>query len=101
MIDGEQQQELRLNVSRIEIPAWLHELPARQIADVIPMTPGLRAAFASFSSVASFKAVVELLEVRWEHRVAVKGWDQKDLASAVAWVIEANSRRVSEFLEEQ
>jgi sigma-70-like protein len=83
----------------IEIPDWLGLLPARQIADVIPTSPGLRSALASFTENASFKAVVEILQVRLEHDVGVKGWDREDLASAVAWLIEAKETAVSEFLE--
>lgn len=85
----------------IEIPDWLGALPARDIADIIPTSPGLRSALASLSDNASFKAVVEILQVRLEHRVGVKGWDREDLASAVAWLIEANETAVSEFLEEE
>ncbi len=82
----------------IEIPDWLGALPATKVADLIPTPPGLKSALASFSSSASFKAVIELLKVRLEHHVGVRGWDQEDLASAVGWLIEAKNTPVLEFL---
>src|SRR6266576_298 len=85
--------------SGIEIPDWLGVLPVGQIVEIVPTRPGLRSALASFSSNSSFKPVAEMLQVRLEHGVGVEGWDQADLASAVAWLIQAKERPSSEFLE--
>jgi len=87
--------------SGIEIPDWLGVLPVGQIVEIVPMSPGLRSALASFSASSLFKPVAEMLQVRLEHGVDVQGWDQIDLASAVAWLIEAEGRPASEYLEDR
>src|SRR5436309_1488128 len=87
-------------MTNTDIPDWLGELPARNVADLIPMSPGLRWALASFSSNVSFKTAVEMLQFGLEYRVGLKDWDQEDLVSAVARLKGAKDRAVSDFLDE-